>query len=119
MDNEVNKFVEGYAHFTNYSVKLEASESYDEEDQQPSRSTRPEDLSEAVKVTLKQFYKNLGDLTNKNRYQPGYRRASREAVMRRRKLQAEKRLKGSNGRHILGFKGDLSLLQMEGTFLYF
>lgn len=85
--------MEGYSHFTNISVKLEASESYDEEDYTASNTQRLEGLTDSVSLTLKQFYQNLGDLTNSNRYQPGYRRASRQAVLRRRKLRAEKQLK--------------------------
>lgn len=91
--NEGVKFVEGYTHFRNTSVKLEASESYDEEDIQPSSVERLEGFSEILQLTLKQFYQNLGDLTNTHRYQPGYRRASRQAVLRRRKLRAEQNLK--------------------------
>ena len=85
--------MEGYTHFTNSSVKLEASESYDEEDDQPKRAKKLRGLSESISVTLEQFYQNLGDLTNPRRHQPGFKRARRLAVYRRRKLRAEQKLR--------------------------
>ena len=96
-DEDTVKFVEGYTHFTNSSVKLEASESYDEEDDQPKRAKKLRGLSESISVTLEQFYQNLGDLTNPRRYQPGFKRARRLAVYRRRKLRAQQKLREGKG----------------------
>lgn len=66
-----DKRVEGYGCPTSPALlSLEGSYSYDEEDDAESRKESL-DISRQLRVTLKEFYANLGDLTAPKRHQPG------------------------------------------------
>lgn len=62
--------MEGYGYPSSAFMNLEGSYSYDEEDDPEGRQTDL-DIADQVKMTLKQFYAGLGDLTAPKRQQPG------------------------------------------------
>ena len=66
--------MEGYGHPSSPAfLSLEGSYSYDEEDDPESRSSRSSSssLTRQLRMSLKEFYANLGDLTAPKRQQPG------------------------------------------------
>jgi hypothetical protein len=65
-----SRVVEGYYLEAPAYVFPEASDSYDEEDDFHPRKL-PGSLQRHLKMTLKDFYANLGDLTALKRHQPG------------------------------------------------